>query len=173
MRVFVVGTGRCGTTTFSKACGHIANYTAAHETPMRLDLAYPPRHIEVSPRLTWVLPLLIDRYPDALYVHLRRKKEDVVASWVRRGTHRGPGNWKPLVWDKPPGDFGLVSSLCHDAMIGMIADSLMFAKQQMRFEMETIRDRWRSFWDRIGAEGNYERSLAEWNLRYNASTSNP
>jgi hypothetical protein len=32
MKIFVTGTGRCGTVTFSKACSHITNYTSGHKT---------------------------------------------------------------------------------------------------------------------------------------------
>ena len=33
--VFVLGTGRCGTVTFSAACGHFDNFTAGHESRRR------------------------------------------------------------------------------------------------------------------------------------------
>ena len=32
MRVFVLCTGRSGSTTFVRACQHIDNYTASHES---------------------------------------------------------------------------------------------------------------------------------------------
>ena len=32
MNVFVLNTGRCGSTTFIEACRHITNYSAAHES---------------------------------------------------------------------------------------------------------------------------------------------
>ena len=90
MRVFVVGTGRCGTRTFHQACLRISNFTAGHEThALRSigDLEYPDGHIEVDHHLGWALPLLLERYPpgpDALYIHLLREREDCVRSFSRR-----------------------------------------------------------------------------------------
>ena len=43
-------TGRCGSTTFARACTHIANFTTAHESqraPLGDErLNYPVSHIE-------------------------------------------------------------------------------------------------------------------------------
>ena len=56
MNVFVLCTGRCGSTTFACACRHIENYTAAHESRSHLAgperFAYPEDHIEVDNRLS-------------------------------------------------------------------------------------------------------------------------
>ncbi len=56
MDVFVLCTGRCGSTTFIKACAHITNYTAAHESRTGLlgsdRLDYPGKHIEADNRLS-------------------------------------------------------------------------------------------------------------------------
>lgn len=87
-RVFVLCTGRCGSTTFAEACAHITNYTAGHETRAgritgRLD--YPDQHIEVDNRLAWFLGGLDARYGDEpLYVHLTRDPAKVAASYSRR-----------------------------------------------------------------------------------------
>lgn len=100
MRVFVTGTGRCGTTTFARAMQHATNYTAAHEGRTRYhgpaDLEFPDDHVESNPRLGLLLGPLVARYPSALYVHLCRPKKDVVDSWVRRGPRWGPGLWAPF-----------------------------------------------------------------------------
>ena len=57
MNIFVLCTGRCGSMTFTKACGHIDNFSSAHESRCgRLGnerLAYPENHIEVDNRLSW------------------------------------------------------------------------------------------------------------------------
>jgi len=65
--VFVLCTGRCGSVSFAKACGHFTNYTAGHDTnrqpgPARLD--YSARHIEIDNRLAWFLGGLDERYGD-------------------------------------------------------------------------------------------------------------
>jgi hypothetical protein len=82
MRVFVVGTGRCGTTTFYQACRHITNYTCGHETEgfQIPTYEYPNNHIEVSHLNVIALPLLQKRYnpQDTLYVHLIRETDTAI-----------------------------------------------------------------------------------------------
>jgi hypothetical protein len=57
--IFVLCTGRCGSTTFIKAAGHIRNYSAAHESRTEelghARFAYPNFHIEADNRLSWLL----------------------------------------------------------------------------------------------------------------------
>ena len=169
MRVFVVGTGRCGSVTFARAAAHMTNYTAAHESPIAADLRFPDRHIEVSPRLTWVLPSLVEIYAaDTLYVHLRRRKAEVVRSWLRRGRDRGPGIWERLVYGTVPNDFHQTCELCYDAITRLIGMSLA-GRNRMTIWLHAARQSWGRFWQAVGAEGDYARSLAEWNVRYNAS----
>lgn len=59
MNVFVLTTGRSGSTTFYKACRHISNYTCGHESNWSLigkeRLNYPENHIEVDNHLVWML----------------------------------------------------------------------------------------------------------------------
>ena len=99
-QVFVLSTGRCGSTTLAASCAHITNHTSGHETNWgrlgddRLD--YPADHIEVDNRLSWFLGPLAARYPDARYVHLVRDRRQVVDSFLKR--------WP---WDPPAGRFGL------------------------------------------------------------------
>jgi hypothetical protein len=99
-QVFVLSTGRCGSTTFAASCAHITNHTSGHETnwgrlgDVRLD--YPSDHIEVDNRLSWFLGSLAARYPDARYVHLLRDRQRVVDSFLKR--------WP---WDPPAGRIGL------------------------------------------------------------------
>lgn len=88
MRCFVLSTGRAGSLTVAKAFSLAQNYTVKHESRItvfdhtRLD--YPDNHIESDNRLSWFLGSLLQRYPDALYIHLTRDPQKVVASYVRR-----------------------------------------------------------------------------------------
>lgn len=76
--------------TFVRACQHLDNFTAGHETlaskigTARFD--YPDRHIEADNRLTWMLGQLALRFDDddTFYVHLRRHDTEVAASFQRR-----------------------------------------------------------------------------------------
>lgn len=98
MRVFVLTTGRSGSVTFARACGHLTNFTSGHETgwPTTPDaepterLTYADRHIEVDNRLVWLMGPLHRRYPDAVYVHLTRDPEAVAASFAARWTGDPP-----------------------------------------------------------------------------------
>lgn len=89
MRVFVLTTGRAGSTTFAHAAEHIEGMTAGHETRARClqgRLDYPDEHIEVDNRLAWFLGSLDARYADheTFYVHLRRDAEKVATSYLDR-----------------------------------------------------------------------------------------
>ncbi|MHC4834220.1 MAG: hypothetical protein ACYTFH_10095, partial [Planctomycetota bacterium] len=59
MNVFILSTGRAGSMSFERACSHITNYSAGHETrsgflgQRRFD--YPQNHIESDNRLAWLL----------------------------------------------------------------------------------------------------------------------
>jgi hypothetical protein len=91
--IFILGTGRCGTLSFAKACSHIKNYTAAHESKISAiegRFNYPEYHIEVDNRLSWFLGILSRKYKnqDTLYVHLYRNKNDVVNSFMDRKGYR-------------------------------------------------------------------------------------
>lgn len=89
MNIFVLTTGRSGSTTFFEACRHIKNYTSAHESQVgsigKSRLSYPKNHIEIDNRLSWFLGRLDKVYgDDAIYVHLRRNHEKIASSFVKR-----------------------------------------------------------------------------------------
>lgn len=94
-RVFVLGTGRCGTRTWAAACQHLPGWTVGHESRGHLldgRLDYPPKHIEVDNRLVWFAGSLIRRYggPGTLWVHLQRDLEATARSLTAvswRGKH--------------------------------------------------------------------------------------
>ena len=88
--VFVLCTGRCGSTTFARACQHLSNFTVGHESRVDLigpdRLAYPQAHIEVDNRLSWMLGRLGAAFDDdeTLWVHLIRDEEETARSFVKR-----------------------------------------------------------------------------------------
>lgn len=102
MRVFVLNTGRCGSHTFARACGHMTNFTAEHESRTRLygkaRLDYPEQHIEADNRLAWFVGRLHQQFPDARYVHLTRDADAVARSYASR--------W---VKSPPPHEAGIVA----------------------------------------------------------------
>lgn len=185
MRVFILGTGRCGSKTFVEACKHITNFTCSHERHYHgvhgvARLTYPDHHIEADNRLSWMLGLLEERYGDEpLYVHLQREPRDVESSFLRRWGNKG----------------GIIDALAHGILhppvgqqdwseaeraevisfyVQMVTANLhAFLKDKPRVQnisLESAREGFREFWDRIGATGDLEAALAEWDVRHNASS---
>jgi hypothetical protein len=183
MNVFVLGTGRCGSVTFARACGHFTNYTSGHETRARLvgdeRLNYPPDHIEVDNRLSWFLGPLAARFPDetTLYVHLVRDHDAVVDSFARR-------------WDSP-----FRASIIRAFGHGIVMRTSDWPEDEIRgvcsTYVSTVNDNIREFLrhrdavevdiangiemlpriaDRIGAAGDIEAALAELAVHHNASS---
>ncbi len=182
MNVFVLGTGRCGSVTFARACGHFTNFTSGHESRAREigdeRLAYPPDHIEVDNRLSWFLGPLGARFDGetTLYVHLLRDHDAVVDSFVKR-------------WDSP-----FRASIIRAFAHGIITRTSDWTDDEIRrvcaTYVSTVNDNIREFvrhresievdisnWikmmpriaDRIGATGDLDAVLGELTVRHNAS----
>jgi len=176
MNVFILNTGRCGSTTFIKACEHISNYSSAHESRCTLigeqRLAYPTQHIEADNRLSWILGRLDQQYADnALYVHLIRDKQQTIESFSKRA------------------DFGIMQAYKEGIILGgesnqtseqIAADYIdtiesnidFFLKDKthkMNFSLENAKHDFEVFWEFISAEGDLQAALAEWDVSYNAS----
>jgi hypothetical protein len=176
MNIFVLNSGRCGSTTWIRACEHMCNYTAGHESRAHLvgpaRLAYPENHIEADNRLSWLLGRLEATYgKQALYVHLRRDPEATASSFARRY------------------DFGIMKAYREGILIG--ADPQLSSLSLARDYLETVehnialflRDKPRvlearleyleedflRFWSLIGAEGDLDAALAELRIHHNSS----
>ncbi len=91
MNVFVLCTGRCGSMTISRAFELATNFTSGHETQAGTfySLEYPGQHIEADNRLSWMLGALGARYPEALYIWLIRRREEMAASFAERNDYPG------------------------------------------------------------------------------------
>jgi hypothetical protein len=180
MNVFVLSTGRCGSTTFARACEHIKNFSAAHESRIgRLHerIEYPEDHIEVDNRLSWFLGRLDRLYGDsAFYVHLKRDPEAVARSFTKRyGRGVILAYRKHILWRA--GDNASASSLsvCRhyvDTVNSNIESFLRGKSKTMDFRLKSAKKDFRKFWRRIGAQGDLPSSLSEWTRKYNASDSN-
>ena len=176
MNVFVLNTGRCGSTTFVKACEHITNFTASHESrssvvgPGRLD--YPDDHIEVDNRLSWFLGRLDELYGDtAIYVHLRRNERDTVNSFASRIEYGIMNAYLRGIYSRDiemtePHEIALDYCRTVDANIRLF---LRDKSKVMTFELEKAEDNFCRFWELIGAEGDIEAAKAEFNVSYNSS----
>ncbi len=171
MRVFVLCTGRCGSTAFARACRHAANYTAAHESGLATGytLRYPDRHIEVDNRLSWFVGPLHERYPDAFYVHLLRNEEAVARSFAARGA----GDAAKLF-------HGFMSAIKQGRHVEMEREArhlvhtvnanvrhFLRDKPHLTIDIETAARTFPAFWKRIGARGDLDAALAEFSARRN------
>lgn len=175
MNVFILCTGRCGSSTLIAACQHIENYSAAHES--RADrigckrIAYPEGHIEADNRLSWFLGRLDAAYgDDAFYVHLRRDRQATAVSYSKRWkrgiirayregilTGRGYSDRKELCRDY------------YDTVTSNIDLFLKDKPRKMTMRLETIGADFRTFWDAIGASGNLDAALDELAIKHNAT----
>ena len=176
MNVFVLNTGRCGSATFIKACEHITNFSAGHETRSRLlgaaRLAFPANHIEADNRLSWFLGRLHGKYGDnAFYVHLRRSDADTARSFANRYdngimvAYRN-GILKGVSQSADPLEVSL--DYC-DTVNRNVEHFLEDKSDQMAFTLENAKKDFRRFWLRIGAEGDLEAALGEWDVAYNST----
>lgn len=177
MNIFVLSTGRAGSTTFTKACSHITNYTSAHESRVGMvgteRLEYPPNHIESDNRLSWLLGRLQERYGnDAFYVHLIRDRDATARSFDLRW------DWRHSII-RAYVQGVLCSDDCnHDACLDywdtVNANIRVFTAN--RPNVATVRlehavEDFAIFWDQIGAEGNKDAALRQWGIQHNATQS--
>ena len=170
MNVFVLCTGRCGSTTFTKACTAITNFSVGHERNRMLvgeaRWQYPEHHIEIDNRLSWMLGALEKQYgDDAVYIHLIRSKNPTVSSFNRRWNH--PGS---LMRHFVSGILDITKKLdaeqkrqCSEMMYDVINDNirtfLIHKSQKLTIEMETWHDSFPKFWQLIAAEGDLDTAL--------------
>jgi hypothetical protein len=175
MNVFILSTGRCGSTTFVKAASHITNFTSAHESRMGIlgpqRLVYPENHIESDNRLCWFLGRLDKSYGDkAFYVHLKRDRAKTAASYAMR--------YKPglimhayargIYSGLPPNTRVKDVALdYYDTVSENIAMFLKSKTHKMEFSLEKAKQDWHIFWEFIGAQGDLIKSTNEWDIAYN------
>ena len=183
MRVFVLSTGRCGSTTFTKACEHLTNFTSAHESNGSAKLfaerfAYPDDHIEVDNRLSWFLGELGKRFDgsDCLYVHLTREPEAVAASFVKRWDKTRTAGIigafaQGILMTRRNWDDDEKLAVCRfyvDTVNANITDFLRF-RPSVQVSLEHVQWDFNQFLERITAEGDIGAAKREWSIRHNAS----
>lgn len=180
MNIFVLSTGRCGSSTFIKSCKHIKNYTASHESRAGMigdeHFQYPDNHIEADNRLCWFLGRLERTYGDkALYVHLRRSDIETAHSITKRyerGIIRAyrESILMRLSVDKEP--MAVALDYC-DTVNSNIEYFLRDKNDVMHVSLENAKEKFQCFWQRISAEGDLSAALSEWDIAYNATGEKP
>lgn len=162
--------------TFIQACQHIANFTAGHETRLRLignaRLAYPDNHIEADNRLSWLLGRLDRTYGNnACYVHLTRDQAATTTSFARRADFGIMKAYREGILldgesEQTPYDLAVDYLDTVDANIALF---LKDKRNRMVFRLEHAKDDFKTFWNWIGAQGDLDKALAEWDTSHNAS----
>jgi len=172
MRVFVVGTGRCGTCTFFQACKHISNFTTDHEGKSgQRDIGeweYPDNHIEVAAHLAIAMGHLRLKYPEARWVHLIRNEENCVRSLVTNS--QAPLDYFALHWLQA---FQFNPVRCARVFYHLVNDNIRAmlprGNYSMTIQLENIQNAWPEFWSWIEASGTYSSSLDTWTRKYNST----
>lgn len=191
MNVFVLCTGRCGSTSFFEACRHAKNYSASHEDKRsilgRPRFEYPENHIAVDYRLSWMLGRLDLAYgKNAFYVHLLRDPQKVAQSFARmaqierssstvidkfdlpnRLNRMGAPVWAHMhVQAQKTFPLDLVA---EDMVRSINSDIKLFLKdkQWTSVQVETVEEDFPKFWGKIGAQGDLAIAMNEWRVIHN------
>lgn len=172
MRVFVTGTGRCGSVSFREACRPITNYTCSHEAPCGL-LHWPDQHVAVNPQIRRCIAAIARNHPEALWVHLVREREACVRSLARLdrgGVMRTYAALRPTtVPSMQPADIAEAFYRDETANIEASLEVHVPAERRRMMRLETIKDQWHDFWGWIGAEGDLDASIAAWDVLRNTA----
>lgn len=170
MRVFVTGTGRCGSVSFAHACSFITNYTSGHETYCG-DLIYPDNHIEVNPQIRKCLVNLYHKYRDAKFVHLVREPETCIPSLAALNHGSVMNAYRILhptiMPSENANDVAYRYYWCENDCIRSQIMANVPLRNRMTLHLETIKENWPRFWKWIGAEGDFEASLKSWDTKHN------
>lgn len=171
MRVFVAGTGRCGTATFHQASKYITNYTSGYESSARhvTPPIYRDGVIEVDCHLGILLGHIIKTHPGSKFVHLVRDRDACARSLAITSQVRLDGfmrGWLQRFQCDPKTSAYMFYDLVNATIAKLIAD-----QDHITFQMEKAREgEWERFWHFIGARGDYDKSLATWERKYNPYT---
>lgn len=176
MNIFILNSGRCGSTTFIKACSHISNYTALHESRSGLvgseRLNYPDNHIEADNRLSWFLGRLDRKFGNnAFYVHLKRDRQSTAESFARRegfGIMQAYREGILLDLQGAPAAHDIALDYL-DTVEANIDLFLRDKSNSMTFQLERAAEDFYHFWNQIRAEGDLKAAVREWEIHHNAS----
>lgn len=175
MNIFVLSTGRCGSVTFAKACSHITNFSAAHESNAGLigekRLAFPDNHIEVDNRLAWYLGRLDSLFgDDAIYVHLHREQSQVARSYSRREKFGIMNGYRSGILIRPDEYNSLdVANDMIDTVQANIKHFLQGKSVTLECSIENIQSDFVKFWELISAEGDLDAALKTFTGEHNTS----
>lgn len=133
------------------------------------DWDFPDGHIEIASNLVIGLPILVKKYPDAFWVHLWRAKEPCVNSL--RNSAGEAMRWFANQFWYFPGKTARGAEAFYDFCNEQISYYLEDIREERKMKIQ-LKDgglKWRTFWDAIGAEGDFDKSQSVWGRRYNSA----
>jgi len=136
--------------------------------------AYPDNHIDIDHYLSWFLGRLDETYgQEAYYVHLTRDSAACAASWARKQPYYmgSPAMAFRSAFLRMTREYSFLDT-CQEFVDTANANIRSFLKDKpnrIDFTLETAITDWHIFWKWIGAEGDYEASLAEWEVQHNSA----
>ena len=176
MNIFILNSGRCGSTTFIRACQHITNYTSAHEsllTKTGLErFNYANNHIEADNRLCWFLGRLDETFGDnAYYVHLSRNPDETVKSFSSRINFGILKAYEQgiLLHEKHKLPADEIAADYIQTVESNIKHFLKDKSNTMNVSLDSIKTDFTEFWGNINAQGDLAEALKELDINYNAS----
>ena len=165
MNVFVLSTGRTGTMSLERACGHLSNYTVAHESrcnKLGADrLNFPDNHIEIDNRLSWFLGRLDATYGDnAIYIHMIRNSEEVAKSYGKRWNRETSiiRAYAYGILKRQEQHIGNTHDICLDYVETVNENIVQFLKDKsksMTFRLDNAEEDLKTFWELIDGKGDY------------------
>ncbi|MBK8681266.1 MAG: hypothetical protein IPN31_05030 [Bacteroidetes bacterium] len=181
MQVFILCTGRSGSSTFIKACKCITNFSSGHETRIKKTgdarFAFPENHIEADNRLSWFLGALENKYGNsAFYVHLIRNREATINSFNSRWKNKGSIVkafsesilYSPTLFQTKK-DKKEICSFYVDTVNTNIEMFLKNKTHKMIIHLEKIEKEFPQFWNAIHAEGDLKKATSELRIKHNRS----
>jgi len=134
-------------------------------------LAYPDDHIEVDNRLAWLLGRLDVEYgTEAAYVHLRRDPDAAAMSHAARIEFGIMAAYREAIIWRVPATVEPIE-IARDYLLTVGRNIELFLRdkpKRLDFSLENASADFERFWRFIGAVGDYEAALAEFDVRHNA-----
>lgn len=164
MRVFVLTTGRTGSTTLYHACKHIENYTVQHEGATHW---IKDNHITIDNRLSFKLGHLHNYHDnDCFYFHLIRNTVETVQSFLnRKGGYDISDAWAKQVMMRERKTY----ETCLNYVQATNANIQLFLTDKPHEIIRLDEAGIKMLYEKIGAVGNLSKSLKELKTKYNAT----
>jgi len=169
--------------TFIKACNHITNFSAEHESGRLLDshekynLKYPEYHIESDNRLTWFLGSIQKLYGNnAYYIKLTRNKEKIINSYLnRKSLNQGIlpafaiNIFQQKKWSVSKRGYEWAAKHYVNTVYDNIDYFIEDKDNCIEIDIDNPEEDFIKFWEIIGAEGEIDLALNEFSKKYNSS----